>query len=127
MEQNRMGSDIQIDSLQQKIELKLQEIDLKQQMIEMEQKNMRLELQKGTWCGYQDWWNKANEKIEYDEIVHAATNMNIPGMVLKTKPGKLLSQLSISELFYIIISFKTVKIPNRSVHSSCERCVESLL
>ena len=80
---------------QQKIEMEQQNIQIKQQKIEQEQNKMRLEFQKGVWCGYQDWFAKANEKVNYDHLLHSSTNMNMTnsGAGLKVGSGKIFSEL----------------------------------
>ena len=82
----------QVDSWQQKFEIKQQKIEMEQQKIEQEQNKMRLELQKGVWCGYQAYFNKANEKIDYDQLLLSSTNMNNSGVGLKVGSGKILSE-----------------------------------
>ena len=62
-------------------------VDSWQHKIEMEQQKIRLELQKGVWCGYQNEWNTANAKISYDKIMLSSTNMQNPGIGLNTQSG----------------------------------------
>ena len=62
-------------------------VDSWQHRIEMEQQKIRLELQKGVWCGYQNEWNTANAKISYDKIMLSSTNMQNPGIGLNTQSG----------------------------------------
>ena len=53
----------------------------------MEQYKMRLELQKGVWCGYQNEWTTDNAKITYDKLFHSSTNIVNPGLGLNTQSG----------------------------------------
>ena len=62
-------------------------VDSWQHRIEMEQQKIRLELQKGFWCGYKLSWNTANAKITYGKLLHSSTNMENPGIGLNTQSG----------------------------------------
>ena len=70
---------------QQKIE---QDIQIKQLKIEQEQNKMRLELQKGVWCGFTAEWKRAYAKIRFETLLHSSTNMKNTGNGLNIESGK---------------------------------------
>ena len=52
------------------------------------QHKVEMELQRGVWCGYQNYWTTDDAKISYDKLLHFTTNMNNPGIGLDTQSGK---------------------------------------
>ena len=62
-------------------------VDSWQHKMEMELHKMRLEFQKGVWCGYKYRFTAADTKISYQKLLHSSTNMKNPGIGLDTSSG----------------------------------------
>ena len=58
--------------------------------MKMEQQKIRLELQKGVWCGFRSLWRTANAKILFDKLLHSSTNIENPGIGLNTQSGMII-------------------------------------
>ena len=72
---------------------------------------MRLEFQKGFWCGYKGGrWTTAHAKITYDKLLHSSTNMDNPGLGLDTQSGIIACHTHCTPLVIILHGVFTVPV-----------------